>query len=138
MLGFGPEVKRRIMLGTYALSSGYYDAYYVKAQKVRTLIIEEFNEIFKQFDVLLTPTTPSVAFPVGTKIKDPIKMYQNDILTIPANMAGIPAISIPCGFVSGLPVGLQLMGKAFDEQTLFKVGFAFEQSNEFWKSNPLK
>ena len=138
MLGFGPEVKRRIMLGTYALSSGYYDAYYVKAQKVRTIIIEEFNEIFKQFDVLLTPTTPSVAFPIGTKIKDPIKMYQNDILTIPANMAGIPAISIPCGFVSGLPVGLQLMGKAFDEQTLFKVGFAFEQSNEFWKSNPLK
>jgi len=112
MLGFGPEVKRRIMLGTYALSSGYYDAYYLKAQKVRTIIIEEFNEIFKQFDVLLTPTTPSVAFPVGTKIKDPIKMYQNDILTIPANMAGIPAISIPCGFVSGLPVGLQLMGKA--------------------------
>jgi len=138
MLGFGPEVKRRIMLGTYALSSGYYDAYYVKAQKVRTLIIKEFNEIFKQFDVLLTPTTPSVAFPVGTKIKDPIKMYQNDILTIPANMAGIPAISIPCGFVSGLPVGLQLMGKAFDEKTLFKVGFAFEQSNEFWKLNPLK
>ena len=126
------------MLGTYALSSGYYDAYYVKAQKVRTLIIKEFNEIFKQFDVLLTPTTPSVAFPVGTKIKDPIKMYQNDILTIPANMAGIPAISIPCGFVSGLPVGLQLMGKAFDEKTLFKVGFAFEQSNEFWKLNPLK
>ncbi|MCU6339937.1 hypothetical protein KW823_25820, partial [Enterobacter quasiroggenkampii] len=116
--GFGQEVKRRIMLGTYALSSGYYDAYYLKAQKVRTLIKRDFDEAFNKFDILLGPTAPTTAFRIGEQINDPLAMYLNDILTIPVSLAGVPAISVPCGLADGLPVGLQLIGKAFDEATV--------------------
>ncbi len=130
--GFGPEVKRRIMLGTYALSSGYYDAYYVKAQKVRTLIKKDFDEAFKQVDAIIAPTSPTVAFPIGARMDDPYQMYLADVWTIPANMAGIPGVAIPCGFSDGLPVSLQVLGKAFDESTVLKVAHAYEQS-ENWK-----
>ncbi|MDQ3654425.1 MAG: Asp-tRNA(Asn)/Glu-tRNA(Gln) amidotransferase subunit GatA, partial [Chloroflexota bacterium] len=126
--GFGAEVKRRIMLGTYALSSGYYDAYYVKAQKVRTLIKQDFDEAFKQVDVIAGPTSPTVAFGVGSRTDDPYQMYLADIFTIPANMAGIPGIALPCGFSEGLPVSLQLLGKSFDEQTLLGVANAYERA----------
>lgn len=124
--GFGDEVKRRIMLGTYSLSSGYYDAYYLKAQKVRTLIKQDFDEVFKKFDVILTPTTPSTAFVAGT-VEDLLTMYLNDICTIGVNLAGLPAVSIPCGFTEGLPIGLHIIGKAFDEATILKVAYAYEQ-----------
>ena len=134
--GFGPEVKRRIMLGTYALSAGYYDAYYLKAQKVRTLIRREFDEVFKQFDVLVTPTSPSVAFKLGDKTADPIQMYLNDIFTQPANIAGIPAISLPGGMANGLPVGLQLMAGHMGEETLFRVAHAYEQATEWHTLRP--
>lgn len=134
--GFGEEVKRRIMLGTYALSSGYYDAYYLQAQKVRTLIKRDFDEVFRRFDLLLGPTTPTTAFRMGEQVHDPLAMYANDILTIPVSLAGIPAISIPCGQVDGLPVGLQLIGKAFAEATLLRVAHAFEQHTEFHKLRP--
>jgi len=127
--GFGEEVKRRIMLGTYALSSGYYDDYYLRAQKVRTLIRQDFDNAFEQYDVILSPTAPTTAFKFGGKTEDPITMYLNDIYTIPVNLAGIPAISVPCGFADGLPVGLQFIGKAFDESTLLRVAHAFEQAN---------
>jgi aspartyl-tRNA(Asn)/glutamyl-tRNA(Gln) amidotransferase subunit A len=126
--GFGDEVKRRIMLGTYALSSGYYDAYYVKAQQVRTLIRRDFEEAFAKVDVIASPTSPTVAFPIGSRTDDPYQMYLADVFTIPANMAGIPGIAIPCGFSDGLPVSLQLLGKAFDESTLLGVAHAYEQS----------
>ncbi len=125
--GFGAEVKRRIMLGTYALSSGYYDAYYVKAQKVRTLIKQDFDEAFRQVDVIAGPTSPTVAFDVGSRTNDPYQMYLADVFTIPANMAGIPGVAVPCGFSDGLPVSLQFLGKAFDEQTLLGVAHAYEQ-----------
>ncbi|HDP69326.1 MAG TPA: Asp-tRNA(Asn)/Glu-tRNA(Gln) amidotransferase subunit GatA [Actinobacteria bacterium] len=128
--GFGSEVKRRIMLGAYALSAGYYEAYYGQAQKVRTLIIEDFNKAFEKYDVLVSPTSPTVAFKIGEKVEDPLKMYMSDVCTIPANLAGIPAISIPCGLTDGLPVGLQIMGKALDEITILRAAYAFEQ--EFW------
>lgn len=128
--GFGPEVKRRIMLGTYALSSGYYDAYYRKASQIRTLIAEEFEEAFKQYDILVTPTTPGVAFKLGEKIGDPLAMYLNDVCVLPVNMAGLPAISIPCGFSSGLPVGLQIIGKPFDEANILKVAYAYEKTKD--------
>jgi aspartyl-tRNA(Asn)/glutamyl-tRNA(Gln) amidotransferase subunit A len=134
--GFGPEVKRRIIIGTYALSSGYYDAYYLKAQKVRTLIKQDFDDTFKDFDVIMSPTTPSPAFKVGEKVSDPLSMYLSDIATIPINLAGIPAISIPCGFDNDLPVGLQIMGKAFDEETLFRVAFSYEQETQRNKRKP--
>ena len=134
--GFGPEVKRRIMLGTYALSAGYYDAYYLKAQKVRTLIRREFDEVFKQFDALVTPTSPTVAFKQGDRTADPIQMYLSDILTIPANIAGIPAISLPGGMANGLPVGLQLMAGHMGEETLFRAAYAFEQATEWHKLRP--
>lgn len=134
--GFGEEVKRRIMLGTYALSAGYYDAYYLKALKVRTLIKQDFDKAFEKFDVLLTPTAPSAAFKFGEKKDDPIQMYLSDICTMSTNLAGIPAISIPCGFSNGLPVGLQLMGKAFDEGTLFRTAYAFEQNTDHHKQKP--
>lgn len=124
--GFGPEVKRRIMLGTYALSSGYYDAYYLKALKVRTLIKQDFDRAFEKYDVLVTPTTPTTAFKVGEKVADPLAMYQSDLLTVPANMSGVPAISLPCGLIDGLPVGLQIMAKPFAEDTLLKVAYAYE------------
>ncbi len=134
--GFGPEVKRRIIIGTYALSSGYYDAYYLKAQKVRTLIKQDFDDTLKDFDVIMSPTTPSPAFKIGEKVSDPLSMYLSDIATIPINLAGIPAISIPCGFDNGLPVGLQIMGKAFDEETLFRVAFSYEQETKWNKRKP--
>jgi aspartyl-tRNA(Asn)/glutamyl-tRNA(Gln) amidotransferase subunit A len=134
--GFGAEVKRRIMLGTYALSSGYYDAYYVKAQKVRTLIKQDFDRAFEQVDVIVAPTSPTVAFPIGARTDDPYQMYLADVFTIPANMAGIPGISIPCGFADGLPIGLQFLGKAFDEQTVLRVAHAYERSETWWKARP--
>lgn len=134
--GFGPEVKRRIMLGTYALSSGYYDAYYLKAQKVRTLIKQDFDQVFADYDVILGPTAPTPAFKIGTQVDDPLTMYLNDILTIPVSLAGIPAISVPCGFADGLPVGLQIMGKALDESTVLRVAHAFEQHTEHHKQRP--
>lgn len=126
--GFGPEVKRRIMLGTYALSSGYYDAYYLKALKVRTLIKQDFDKAFEKYDVFVTPTTPTTAFKVGEKVDDPVAMYQSDLLTVPANMAGVPAISLPCGLVDGLPVGLQIIAKPFAEDMLLRVAHAYEQN----------
>jgi len=126
--GFGPEVKRRIMLGTYALSSGYYDAYYLKALKVRTLIKEDFDRAFAQVDVLISPTSPTVAFRFGEKAQDPLAMYLSDTMTIPVNLAGIPGISLTCGFADGLPIGMQIMAKAFDEGTLFRTAYAYEQA----------
>jgi aspartyl-tRNA(Asn)/glutamyl-tRNA(Gln) amidotransferase subunit A len=134
--GFGPEVKRRIMLGTYALSAGYYDAYYLKAQKVRTLIAQEFRDVFQRFDALVTPTSPSVAFKLGEKTADPVQMYLNDILTMPANIAGIPAISVPGGIAEGLPVGLQFLGPPLGEETLFRVAYAYEQATEWHRMRP--
>jgi aspartyl-tRNA(Asn)/glutamyl-tRNA(Gln) amidotransferase subunit A len=127
--GFGPEVKRRVILGTYVLSSGYYDAYYLKAQKVRTKIKEDFDAAFRKCDIILTPTSPTTAFKIGERMDDPLSMYLSDVFTIPANLAGLPAISIPRGLdSSGLPVGLQLMGKPFGETTLFKAAYAYENS----------
>jgi Asp-tRNA(Asn)/Glu-tRNA(Gln) amidotransferase A subunit family amidase len=131
----GDEVKRRILIGTYVLSSGYYDAYYLKAQRVRRLIKNDFDEAFKKVDTILTPTTPSSAFAIGENIDDPIAMYLNDVLTVPANLAGLPAISIPAGYdQNNLPLGLQLIGKPFDEQIVLNNAFAIEQSINF-KSN---
>lgn len=130
--GFGAEVRRRIMLGTYVLSSGYYDAYYNKAMKVRTLIRRDFEEAFKKCDVLLTPTSPVVAYPIDGKM-DPLSIYMLDVTTIPANMAGLPAISIPCGFVDGLPVGMQLIGKVLDEETILRAAYTFEQATGYHK-----
>ncbi len=134
--GFGLEVKRRIMLGTYALSSGYYDAYYLKAQQVRTLIKQDFENVFAKYDVIIGPTAPTTAFKIGEQVNDPLKMYLNDICTIPVNLAGVPAISVPCGFVEGLPVGLQIIGKVFDESTVLRVAHAFEQHTDHHKMSP--
>jgi aspartyl-tRNA(Asn)/glutamyl-tRNA(Gln) amidotransferase subunit A len=134
--GFGPEVKRRIMLGTYALSSGYYDAYYVKAQKVRTLIKQDFDRAFEQVDAIVAPTSPTVAFKVGERTTDPIQMYLSDVFTIPANMAGIPGIAVPCGFAHGLPVSLQFMGRVFDEATILQLAHAYEQAAGWFRRQP--
>ena len=134
--GFGSEVKRRIMLGTYALSAGYYDAYYLKALKVRTLIKEDFSKAFGKCDILISPTSPSVAFVMGEKTADPLSMYLSDIATIPVNLAGLPAISIPCGLSQGLPVGLQIIGKEFAEETLLRVAFTYEQNTDWHKRKP--
>ena len=134
--GFGAEVKRRIMMGTYALSSGYYDAYYLKAQKVRTLIRDDFNQAFQKCDLILTPTTPSVAFKIGAKTKDPLEMYLEDICTVTCNLAGIPGISIPGGFDHGMPIGLQMLGPAFKEEVLLRAAYGFEQATEFHKERP--
>ncbi|MBY6272513.1 MAG: Asp-tRNA(Asn)/Glu-tRNA(Gln) amidotransferase subunit GatA [Caldibacillus debilis] len=134
--GFGDEVKRRIMLGTFALSSGYYDAYYKKAQQVRTLIKQDFDRVFEAFDVVIGPTTPTPAFKIGEKIDDPLTMYANDILTIPVNLAGLPAISVPCGFAGHLPLGLQIIGKPFDETTVYRVAHAFEQATDYHRQRP--
>ena len=131
--GFGPEVKRRIMLGTYALSAGYYDAWYVKAQKVRTLIRREFDEAFEKYDALITPTSPTVPFKIGDKMDDPLQMYLSDVCTLPINIAGLPAISIPAGFADGLPIGMQVIGKPFGEETILKVAYAYEQATEWHK-----
>ena len=129
--GFGQEVKRRIMLGTYALSSGYYEAYYGTAQKVRTMIRHEHDEVFKSFDVIASPTSPTVAFPIGEKVGNPLAMYLNDLLTIPSCMAGLPGLNIPCGLSDGMPVGLQLIGPQFSEKTLFRTGHALERALAF-------
>jgi aspartyl-tRNA(Asn)/glutamyl-tRNA(Gln) amidotransferase subunit A len=129
--GFGREVKRRIVLGTYALSSGYYDAYYLKAQKVRTLIKQDFDAVFEKFDAVIGPTSPTVAFPLGAKTQDPLAMYLNDLFTIPTSLAGLPGISVPAGMADGLPVGLQIIGKALDEATIMKIAHAYEQTTEW-------
>jgi aspartyl-tRNA(Asn)/glutamyl-tRNA(Gln) amidotransferase subunit A len=129
--GFGPEVKRRIMLGTYALSSGYYDAYYGRAQRVRTKIAEDFRAAFEGVDLIVTPTSPSVAFRLGEKTSEPLEMYLNDYCTVPMSLAGIPAISIPCGLSEGLPVGLQIAGPAFSENRLLDAAHALEQAIGF-------
>jgi len=132
--GFGPEVKRRIMLGTYALSAGYYDAYYLKALKVRTLIKQDFEKAFGQCDVLISPTAPSPAFRIKEKVSDPLSMYLSDIATIPVNLAGLPAISIPCGFSDNMPIGLQIIGQAFAEEIILRAAFTYEQNTEWHKS----
>ncbi|HEX2884459.1 MAG TPA: amidase, partial [Candidatus Limnocylindria bacterium] len=129
--GFGAEPKRRIMLGTYALSAGYYDAYYVKAQQVRTLIKAEFDEVLSTVDALLAPTSPTVAFKIGAKVDDPLAMYLNDACTLPVNIAGLPGISVPAGLSDGLPVGLQVIGRAFDEATVLRVADAYERAAGF-------
>ena len=134
--GFGPEVKRRIMLGTYALSAGYYDAWYLKAQKVRTILRREFEEAFQRFDALITPTSPTVPFRIGEKTQDPLQMYLSDIFTIPVNIAGIPGLSVPAGFVAGLPVGMQILGKPFSEETLLRIGYAYEQATGWQERHP--
>ncbi len=138
--GFGDEVKRRIMLGTYALSAGYYDAYYLKAQKVRTLIRREFDAAFAKYDALLTPVTPTPAFKIGEKVDDPVAMYLSDIFTLPVNIAGLPGASIPCGFVEvegkQLPVGLQVLAKPFDEATMLRVAHAYEQATAWSRLLP--
>jgi len=135
--GFGPEVKRRIMLGTYALSSGYYDAYYKKAQQVRTLIKQDFEEAYKKVDVICTPTAPTPAFKIGEKSDDPLQMYLSDIFTISVNLAGIPGISVPCGFSStGLPIGLQILGRHFDEETVLRAAWAYENETDWHTKKP--
>jgi aspartyl-tRNA(Asn)/glutamyl-tRNA(Gln) amidotransferase subunit A len=135
--GFGAEVKRRIMLGTYALSAGYYEAYYKKGQQVRTLIKQDFDNAFKDVDVIVTPTSPSAAFKIGEKATDPLQMYLSDIFTISVNLAGVPAISIPCGFTKdNLPIGLQIIGRHFDEETVLKAAYAYEQSTEWHLRRP--
>ena len=130
--GFGPEVKRRIILGTYVLSSGYYDAYYKKAQQVRTLVMNEFQKAFEKYDVILTPTSPTVAFDIGSKSNNPLEMYLADICTVSVNIAGLPGISIPCGVEKeGMPVGMQLIGNKFEEEKLLNMAYVFEQKTKF-------
>ena len=135
-LGFGPEVKRRIFLGTYALRSGYYDAYYLKALQVRRLIQNDFVNAFNDVDIILTPTTPHVAFKKGEKINNPLSMYLEDICTVPVNLAGLPGISVPCGFIDGMPAGLQLISRPMEEALLLQVAYAYEQSQDFHKARP--
>lgn len=134
--GFGPEVKRRIMLGTYALSSGYYDAYYIKAQKVRTLIKQDFDAAWSKVDAIVAPTSPTVAFPLGARTDDPYQMYLADVFTIPANMAGIPGVAVPCGFSEGLPVSLQVLGPAFAEATILRIADAYERTESWAARRP--
>ena len=135
-IGFGPEVKRRIFIGTYALSTGYYDAYYKKAQQVRTVIRQEYDSAFEKYDVLLSPTSPTLPFKLGDKTADPVQMYLSDICTIPINIAGVPSISLPCGFVGGLPIGLQLTGKALAEETILRAAYAYEQATDWHTRKP--
>ena len=149
--GFGPEVKRRIMLGTYVLSAGYYDAYYLKAQQVRTLLRQDYDRAFERVDVVATPTSPTPAFPLGEKTSDPVQMYLNDIFTVSANLTGLPSISVPCGFsvsrepnaerrepnaASRLPIGIQLTGRAFDEATLLRAADAYQRDTTFHTDRP--
>ena len=134
--GFGMEVKRRMMLGTFSLSSGFYDAHFKKAGQTRTLIRQDFENVFAEYDLILGPTTTTTAFDIGGQVHDPVAMYLSDILTVPVNLAGVPAISIPCGFSEGLPVGLQLIANHFDEQTIYQAAYAFEQATEFHKEKP--
>ncbi len=129
-------MKRRIMLGTYALSAGYYDAFYVRALRVRTLIRRDFDAAFERFDALLGPVAPTAAFRLGEKVDDPLQMYLSDVYTVPLKLAGVPGISVPCGFTGGLPVGLQVIGRAFDEQTILNVAHAFEQATPFHAQRP--
>jgi aspartyl-tRNA(Asn)/glutamyl-tRNA(Gln) amidotransferase subunit A len=126
--GFGAEVKRRVLLGTFVLSARYYDAYYLRAQQVRTLIRSDFESAFGLCEAVATPTSPSTSFRLGEKTGDPLQMYLADVFTVPANLAGLPGLSVPCGFAAGLPVGLQLLGRHFDEAMLFRVGSAYEQA----------
>jgi aspartyl-tRNA(Asn)/glutamyl-tRNA(Gln) amidotransferase subunit A len=135
--GFGAEVKRRIMLGTFALSAGYYEAYYKKAQQVRTLIRRDFEAAFRDVDALVAPVAPTPAFKIGEKTNDPLQMYLSDVFTIPVNLAGMPGISVPCGFSStGLPIGLQIIGKPFDEETVLRLAYAFEQQTDYHRHKP--
>jgi aspartyl-tRNA(Asn)/glutamyl-tRNA(Gln) amidotransferase subunit A len=134
--GFGPEVKRRILLGTFALSSGYYDAYYLRAQKVRTLIRRDFEAAFGACDAIATPTSPTAAFRLGEKTEDPLQMYLADVFTVPANLAGLPGVSLPCGFSANLPIGLQLVGRSFDETTLFRIGHAYQRATTHHEALP--
>ncbi len=135
--GFGDEAKRRIILGTFALSSGYYEAYYLRALKVRTLIKKDFDDVFKRYDAIITPTSPTAAFKIGEKIKDPLTMYLSDIFTISANLTGIPGVSIPCGFTrNSLPIGLQILGKAFDEEAILRIAYSYEQATEWHSRRP--
>ncbi|HSJ53160.1 MAG TPA: amidase, partial [Anaerolineae bacterium] len=135
--GFGPEVKRRIMLGTYALSAGYYDAYYLRASQVRTLIRRDFDRALESCDVLVAPTTPRTAFKLGEKVDDPLQMYLEDIFTLALSLAGLPGLSLPCGFDGGgLPIGLQIMGRAFDEATVLRVAHAYEQASDWHTRRP--
>jgi aspartyl-tRNA(Asn)/glutamyl-tRNA(Gln) amidotransferase subunit A len=134
--GFGAEVKRRVMLGTYTLSAGYYDAYYGKAQQVRTLVRRDFQQAFERVDVIVAPTTPNVPFKFGEK-EDPVQMYLNDIFAVPVNLAGLPGVSVPAGFTqTGLPIGLQLIGRAFDEATILRVAHAYQQVTTWHKRKP--
>jgi aspartyl-tRNA(Asn)/glutamyl-tRNA(Gln) amidotransferase subunit A len=136
--GFGTEVKRRIMLGTYALSAGYYDAYYVKAQQVRTLIRRDFEQAFARCDALVTPVAPTTAFRIGEKTDDPVTMYLSDILTISVNLAGLPGLVVPCGAdAAGLPIGLQVIGQPFDEAIMLRIGATYEQATDWHRRNPL-
>ena len=134
--GFGDEVKRRILFGTFALSTGYYDMYYKKAQQVRTLIKKDFDDLWESYDVIIGPTTPTTAFKVGEKVDDPMTMYANDILTIPVSLAGVPSMSVPCGFSNGLPIGLQIIAKPFAEDTIYRTAHAFEQETDYHKRTP--
>ncbi|MGB0564549.1 MAG: amidase family protein, partial [Spirulinaceae cyanobacterium] len=135
--GFGTEVKRRIMLGTYALSAGYYDAYYLKAQKVRTLIKQDFDAAFEKVDILISPTSPTTAFKAGEKTADPLSMYLSDLMTIPVNLAGLPAINVPCGFDrQGLPIGMHLIGRVLGEDLLLQVAHAYEQATQWHRKQP--
>ena len=135
--GFGPEVKRRIMLGAYVLSAGYYDAYYLKAQKARTLVRQDFESVLRQCDAIVAPTTPTTAFRIREMTEDPLRMYLSDIFTIPANLAGLPALSLPCGFDrAGLPIGMQVIGRPFDESTVLRLGHAFEQATDWHRRRP--
>jgi len=134
--GFGPEVKRRIMLGTYALSAGYHEAHYLKAQKVRTLIKEEFDRAFEEYDALITPTSPTVPFKLGERMDDPMQMYLADVCTLPINIGGVPAISIPAGFAGDLPIGMQIIGRPFGEEQILRIAFAFEQATDWHKRTP--
>ncbi|KKQ32187.1 MAG: Glutamyl-tRNA(Gln) amidotransferase subunit A, partial [Candidatus Levybacteria bacterium GW2011_GWA2_37_36] len=133
---FGDEAKRRIMLGTFTLSSGYYDAYYKKAMAVRTLIIKDFNDAFQKVDALISPVCPTLPWKLGEKINDPIKMYMSDVLTVTANLAGIPGLSLPIGFIDGLPVGMQILGPQLSEVKLFQIGYAYEQATQWRKQKP--
>ncbi|MDP6793607.1 MAG: amidase, partial [Anaerolineales bacterium] len=135
--GFGPEVKRRIMLGTYALTAGYYDDYYLRAQKVRTLVKQDFDSAFEKVDVIAGPTTPTTAFRLGEKTDDPLQMYLSDVLTLSCNLAGIPGVSVPCGMDgNGLPIGLQLVGPAFEEQLLLQIAHIFQQATDWQQRTP--
>src|SRR3989442_2321115 len=135
--GFGAEVKRRIMLGTYVLSAGYYDAYYLKAQQVRTLILRDYDRAFERVDVVAMPTSPTPAFKIGERVTDPLQMSLGDVFTVSANLAGLPALSLPCGFTADrLPIGLQLTGRQFDEATVLRIADGYERETEWWKQEP--